>query len=495
MKIKNALLIAISSGLLSTAAYAQSPKTDFKFDFGPGAAAPGFIQIKPDTTFSKELGYGFEAQRLPTQGVDANPADPLHGDLVTSEQPFSFSVQVPEGNYRVTVTLGDPKAEATTTVKAETRRLMLEPVHTEAGKFATRTFAVNTRRMEIGNTGEKVEADLREWPAYWTWDEKLTITFLGPRAAVCGLEITKADDVTTVFLMSDSTVTDQMSGTYGTWGMNLPRWFNDKVAVANLAESGETVKGFRHEKRWDKILSMAKPGDYIFMQFGHNDKNRPSGTDAMWPADSWSGQWSNKVSAADTDYKEGLKQFITEAKAKGAIPVIVTPMTSVTTAGGPAFGRGGPRGAASAPAPAAPPAPATATPSNQLEPYAQNAALAAKEAGAVCIDLFAMSTTMHNALGPENSRKAVNDGLHSNTYGGYLLSRCIVEGIKANLPDLAKNLAADVGTFDPAKPLPLPDEFKLPTDPGQPGIPSFGGGGARGPRGVTTAPAAPPRGN
>jgi hypothetical protein len=67
----------------------------------------------------------------------------------------------------------------------------------------------------------------------------------------------------------------------------------------------------------------------------------------------------------------------------------------------------------------------------------------------------------------------------------------VVEGIKVNLPDLAKNLVVDAGTFDPKHPKPLPDEFNLPIDPGQPGIPSFGGG--RGPRGAASAAAT--RGN
>jgi hypothetical protein len=152
-------------------------------------------------------------------------------------------------------------------------------------------------------------------------------------------------------------------------------------------------------------------------------------------------------------------------------------LTSVNTTGG--FGRGAPSTA-----------PATAIPNTSLEPYARNAILAAKETGAVYIDLYAMSTEMHTALGPENSRKAVMDGLHSNTYGGYLLSRCVVEGIKANLPDLAKNLVADAGKFDPKHPEPTVDAFNLPTDPGQPGIPNFGGGGgARRGRGPASGPA------
>lgn len=476
-------MILVAVLLSSTTAFSQTNKTDYKFDFGPGKVQPGYIQIKADSVYNNETGYGFEPQRLPTLSIDNGTDDPLRGDGLSSDQPFSFSVAEPEGNYRVTVIMGDAKAESTTTVKAETRRLMVEQVRTDPGKYQTRSFTVNVRRMAIGNTGETVEADLREWPTFWTWDDKLTITFAGTHPVICAVEIAKVTDATTVFLMSDSTVTDQMQGNYGTWGMNLPRWFNDKVAIANLAESGETVKGFRHEKRWDKILSMAKPGDYILMQFGHNDKNRPGGTDAMWPADSWSGQWANKVSAAETDYKEGLKQFIIEAKAKGAIPVVVTPMTSVTTAGGGGFGRG----------PAT--APGTSVPNESLEGYAKNAALAAQEAGAAVIDLYTMSRDMHNALGPEKSRLAVMDGLHSNTYGGYLLSRCVVEGIKAKLPELARNLVADAGTFDPTHPQPLPEKFKLPADPGQPGIPNFGGGGrGRGTRGTTTNSTPPARG-
>jgi hypothetical protein len=74
-----------------------------------------------------------------------------------------------------------------------------------------------------------------------------------------------------------------------------------------------------------------------------------------------------------------------------------------------------------------------------------------------------------------------------------MLSRCIVDGIKTQLPDLAKNLVADAETFDPKHPAPTPDDFKLPSDPGQPGIPNFGGGG-RGPRGARGPATAPARG-
>ncbi len=61
---------------------------------------------------------------------------------------------VPEGNYNVTVTLGDAQEETTTTIKAELRRLMLERVQTARGKFVARTFTVNVRTAQIAGDGE-----------------------------------------------------------------------------------------------------------------------------------------------------------------------------------------------------------------------------------------------------------------------------------------------------------------------------------------------------
>jgi hypothetical protein len=93
--------------LLLAAATAISAQS-LQFDFTSGKPAPGFRQVPPGTIYSEETGYGFE---------DA-----------ANQPPFYFSVRVPEeGNYRVTVTLGDPTADSVTTVKAELRRLMLEP--------------------------------------------------------------------------------------------------------------------------------------------------------------------------------------------------------------------------------------------------------------------------------------------------------------------------------------------------------------------------------
>jgi len=121
--------------------------TSFKFDFG-AKAAPGYTAVTPATIYSKESGFGFDLGTTPA-ATDRGGADPLHDGFVTSDKPFFFSVNVPEGNYRVTVTLGDAQADSVTTVKSESRRLMLERLRTPAGKFETRTFIANLRNAKV----------------------------------------------------------------------------------------------------------------------------------------------------------------------------------------------------------------------------------------------------------------------------------------------------------------------------------------------------------
>jgi lysophospholipase L1-like esterase len=428
---------------VAVSCFGQTAVTDFKFSFG-GPATDGFVRVMPDQSYTKDRGYGFEPVPAIAEGFG----------YITTNRLFQFSVAVPEGNYHVTVTLGDSRGESTTTVKAETRRLMLDRVHTKSGETVKREFTVNVRRPEI-STSETVTLDTRENGSK-TWDEKLTLQFSDDRPCVDAIEIHKIDDAVTVFLCGDSTVTDQASEPYGTWGQMLPRWFGPGVAIADHAESGETLKAFVFEHRWDKVMSQVKPADYVFMQFGHNDLNK-TGHNAMWPGPE--GEWSHTYSEANTDYKRLLEDYAGQVKARGAIPVIVSPMTKINIRDGKLNTAG-------------------------LGDYPSAAVAAAKEAGVACIDLNAMSVRIVNALGEVQDKRAYVDGLHTNSYGGYLLSRCIVEGIRENKLDLAKYIVDDAGTFDPDHPLPLVDDFKLPLEPG-------GGGGFRfgaGTRRSTTAP-------
>ena len=415
--------IVASSSMNTAMAQAQTSRAGFKLDFGPGKVATGYVQVLPTNVYSKELGYGFEPGAS-VQCVDRGGKDALRSDLCTSDKPFYFSVALPEGNYNVTVTFGGAANETTTTVKAELRRLMLEKVRTAPGKYETRTFTVNIRTPQISTGGEVKLKDREKTTEIWAWDEKLTLEFNNTRPTVCAIEITRADDIPTIFLLGDSTVCDQPREPYNSWGQMLTRFFKPGIAIANHAESGESLRSSLGARRLDKVLSLMKPGDYLFIQYGHNDeKERGPGVGAF------------------TTYKADLKKFVAAARQRGGIPVLITPMQRRT------FDNEGKI-------------------TNSHGDYPEAVRQVAKEENVPLIDLNATSKLFYEALGPEKSKLAFKegDGTHHNNYGSYELAKCIVEGIKANKLGMAKYLVKDVPSFDPRRPDPL-ESFSVPPSP------------------------------
>jgi lysophospholipase L1-like esterase len=403
------------SGLLAaglSAAHAQ----DLKYSFQ--GSAPGFTPVTPQSNYDATAGFGY-----------LTPPDGL--------KPSIFAVDVPEGNYDVTITFGDPASAADTTIKAESRRLMIEKVDTLPGKTETRTFTVNERRPEI-STGGAVAIDSREKgpPVVPDWDTHLSFEFNGSHPGVQTLEVKPDPTAVTIFLAGDSTVTDQTFEPWCTWGQMLPRFFGPGVAIADYAQSGLTATTFEHQRRLAKLLSVMKKGDYLFIQFGHNDqKDKAPG------------------SGPYTTYKANLKRYVEAARGKGGIPVIVTPMERRRWLGD--------------------------QPQPTLADFAAAGRQVASEEGTPLIDLNAMSLKFYAALGPDKSTKAfvhypantypgqvkeLKDDTHHNPYGGYELARCVVEGIKSAIPALAPYLTPTPGPFDPSKP-DSPDTFSIPASP------------------------------
>jgi lysophospholipase L1-like esterase len=237
----------------------------------------------------------------------------------------------------------------------------LENVQTAPGQWETRTFTVNVRNATL-KSGGTVRLKTEEQQGHLNWDDKLTLEFNGSCPAVCALKIEKVNDVVTLYLAGDSTVTDQKNEPYGAWGQLLPRFCKPAVAVANHAQSGESLVSFRVEKRLKKILETIKAGDYLFIQFGHNDqKDKSPGAGPF------------------TSYKENLKYFVTQARQKGAIPVLVSPMERRRFDGN--------------------------TPLLTLADYAEAVRQVGREESVPVIDLHAMSLKLYAALGPAESKK------------------------------------------------------------------------------------------
>ena len=342
-----------------------------------------------------------------------------------SNAPFTRNIEVPDGNYKVTVVLGSKKKAGKTVVRAENRRLMVDEVATKKGQFKTVEFVVNKRTPEI-EKGKRVKVKDRE-KNYNTWDNAINLEFTGAAPAVKEVKIERDTTATTIFLCGNSTVVDQPYEPWASWGQMIPRWFGPEVAISNNAESGLTAASFLGSYRLDKILTMMKKGDYVICEFGHNDqKEKMAGA----------GAWYN--------FSYNLKVFIDKVRAKGGNIIFVTPTQRRRFD--------------------------DATHSKILEThgdYPDAMRAVAKREGVPVIELHDMTRTFFETLGYENSKKALvhypantfpgqdkplADNTHFNPYGAYEIAKMVVMGMKQlNLP-IVKYLRSDWKDFNPAQP-------------------------------------------
>ena len=388
----------------------------WKYDFGTDSVAKGYIPVNAKTLYTSQKGYGFLDGAEVTTGR-RELSDPLENGFCSSTKPFFFMMDVPEeGNYRVKLALGG-NLKSENTVKAESRRLMLKKVETSPDTTQTRTIIVNIRNSDLPG-GKSVRLKDREQGVFH-WDNSLTLEFNGVNPSVCAIEIEKADDIPTIFLAGDSTVTDQTQEPWTSWGQMLTRFFKPDIAIANYAESGETLRAFVGERRLEKILTQIKAGDYLFIQFAHNDMKR--GT------------------PEEIGYQESLMQFVESARKNNAYPVLVTSMHRRR------FDEDG-------------------NVVDTMQGFPEAMKTFAQEQNVPLIDLHAMSRDFYEAMGPEKSAGAFVDGTHHNAYGAYELAKCIIKGIRANVPALDPHIVDDYLPFDPSKPDPM-DEFNIPASP------------------------------
>lgn len=405
MKTKRFLNISLASLFLVNMAYAQ----DYQFDFSEKKKVEkGVIKISSDSIYPCEGGYGYDFLPAPAK---------------KSNEPFFFSVDVPDGNYLVTVTLGNARKAGSTTVRAESRRLFLENIPTRKGEFLTYRFTVNKRNTVIAD-GEKVQIKEREKNKL-NWDDKLTFEFNGDAPCLASLKIEPVNDVVTVFLAGNSTVVDQDNEPWASWGQMIPRFFDEHVCFANYAESGERADTFIKAGRLKKALTQMKKGDYMFIEFGHNDqKLKGPGKGAYY------------------SFASNLKYFVDVVRAKGGIPVFVTPTQRRS------FDNSGKI-------------------QETHEDYPDAMRWVAQREGVQVIELHDMTRVFYEAMGVEPSKKAfvhypagtypnqtkdLADNTHFNPYGAYEIAKCVIEGIKQlNLP-WVKYLRDDYHPFNPAAP-------------------------------------------
>jgi DNA sulfur modification protein DndE len=116
-----------------------------------------------------------------------------------------------------------------------------------------------------------------------------------------------------LYLIGDSTMADKPDLEYPErgWGQMLPAFFDtSKVTIENHAKNGRSTRSFIYEGRWDSVYSKLKPGDFIVIQFGHNDGSIQKTERYTTPV----------------EYRYNLKKFVKEAQKKGANPILCTPV-------------------------------------------------------------------------------------------------------------------------------------------------------------------------
>ena len=368
-----------------------------------------------------------------------------------------FETPVERENFNVTIRIGvmdAPGDKIDFCVKAEGRRLVfyvpdfdlarthedprtLDGIGTSLGSSGLRlfdiTFSVNVRTPALPGGGRVLLKPGEE--KHPRWDDVLSLDDLSfttadgkpLRPLYYNVNVKPDENMPVVYLAGDSTVCDQADEPWATWGMMIPAFFCSGTAVANHAESGLALSSFVAQRRLDKILSTMKAGDYVMIQFGHNDQ-KETGPEA----------------GADRGYSKRLAAFIDAVKAKGAHPVVVTPVERRRFRDGKPYGT--------------------------LQDYAAAAKRIAVEKEIPVIDLNAMSLKFYGALGEEGSKhafvhypantfpnqpQALKDDTHHSPYGGFELAKCVVQGIRDNVPELVEHLRPDIPDFDPAK----PDDF------------------------------------
>ncbi len=390
------------------------------FDFSSSEKKKYHIPISEITIYGQEgKAYGFDLNTEKHVQVKQEQGQ----QSLYSPKPFYFSIDVPEGNYTVTIHYrGMLDKDYQSTVRSESRRLHIEHFMVKCNQAISKSFNVHIKDARIDSI-KSVRLKKPRENGKLDWDRKLTLEFQGENN-IAAIEIKTIEDVTTVFLAGNSTVVNQENEPWASWGQMFPRFFDTNVVIANHAESGLTLGAFLYQNRLEKILSLAKPGDYLFIEFGHNDQKE-----------------KGENAGAFKNYSERLRLFVKAFREKGGFPVIVTSTERRH------FNEEGEL-------------------RHTLGDYPKAAKAIAKELDVPLIDLNAMTREFYLVLGVEESKKALvhypantfpdqdqplQDNTHFNTYGAYEIAKMVVQGVKTLKLPLSKYVV-DFKKYNPKKP-------------------------------------------
>ena len=217
-----------------------------------------------------------------------------------------------------------------------------------------------------------------------------------------------------IYLIGDSTVRNTDKEQWG-WGSILSNYFDaDKISVNNQAMAGRSTRTFIKENRWHRVDSMLKPGDYVLMQFGHNEGSKPDTNKAGYRGvlkgtgeETVELTWPNGTKESVHTYGWYLRKFIRETKAKGATPIVLSMIPRNEFRDGKVL--------------------------RADNDYGKWAKEVAEQEKVAFINLNGITADKYDQWGADSVKKFFpGDHTHPNKMGSTVNAQSVVEGIKAN---------------------------------------------------------------
>lgn len=224
----------------------------------------------------------------------------------------------------------------------------------------------------------------------------------------------------TLYIIGDSTVRNTNRPQCG-WGEKAGDFFDTaQLAISNQAMAGRSTRTFIKEKRWEKVMSTIKKGDYLIMQFGHNEGSKPDTNKAGYRGvlrgigeETVELTWPDSTKEIVHTYGWYIRKFITDAKSKGAVPIVASMIPRNQFVDG-----------------------KVKRANNDYGKWAKEVAAAE---GVAFIDLNSITADKYDVMGPDKVKEFFpGDHTHTNEAGATVNAASVTEGIKL-LKDLGLN--------------------------------------------------------
>ncbi|TLM83601.1 esterase [Pseudarthrobacter sp. NamE2] len=368
-----AVMLLSGLGVSLAAPAANAEPSNYRFDFGNGPVEEGYIGVSAVDTYSPEKRYGFNTPEhmvnVPAKGAGAG-SDAVRFLQFGTKSANTFNVDLKEGLYKVSVTLGDTSRAS----------IAAEGVY---------------QAMNLTGNGAK---DSFEIPVT---DGQLNLLVtegkVGTAFTLSALEIEKVsrhpEMDPTIWVGGDSTVASYYpleSSVQGGWGQMLPQYVDPEAFdIRNMATGGQIARGFRNDGQLEAVLQYIKPGDLFLLEMGINDT-------------------AAKNATTEAEFKEIMRDMVQQVAATGATPVLVTPQGRATD-----FNAEG-----------------VHTSVNRW--YRNSTVALASEENIPLVDLNVLASAYFTEIGPEATLALymTGDSLHPNRAGAAELARLVAEDLK-----------------------------------------------------------------